>query len=105
MASRPTLLEAWNDALAGDPVSAFGGVLVANAPIDKATAEEINKIFFEVIIAPDYDMDALEILSQKKNRIILIQKPFARPEKQFRPLLNGVLVQDRDNSTEGAVYD
>ena len=102
LASRPTLLEAWNDALAGDPVSAFGGVLIANAPIDKATAEEINKIFFEVIIAPDYDMDALEILSQKKNRIILIQKPFARPEKQFRSLLNGVLVQDRDNSTEGA---
>lgn len=90
LASRPTLLEAWNDALAGDPVSAFGGVLIANAPIDKATAEEINKIFFEVIIAPDYDMDALEILSQKKNRIILIQKPFARPEKQFRSLLNGV---------------
>ncbi len=102
LASRPTLLEAWNDALAGDPVSAFGGVLIANAPIDKATAEEINKIFFEVIIAPDYDMDALEILSQKKNRIILIQKPFARPEKQFRSLLNGVLVQDRDASTEGA---
>ncbi|MED9995988.1 MAG: bifunctional phosphoribosylaminoimidazolecarboxamide formyltransferase/IMP cyclohydrolase, partial [Paludibacteraceae bacterium] len=102
LASRPTLLEAWNDALAGDPVSAFGGVLIANAPIDKATAEEINKIFFEVIIAPDYDMEALEILSQKKNRIILIQKQFNRPATQFRSLLNGVLVQDRDNSTEGA---
>ena len=59
VASRPTLLQAWKDALAGDPVSAVGGVLVANAPIDKATAEEINKIFFEVIIAPDYDFDAL----------------------------------------------
>jgi phosphoribosylaminoimidazolecarboxamide formyltransferase/IMP cyclohydrolase len=102
LASRATLLEAWNDALAGDPVSAFGGVLIANAPIDKATAEEINKIFFEVIIAPDYDMEALEILSQKKNRIILIQKQFNRPATQFRSLLNGVLVQDRDNSTEGA---
>lgn len=102
LASRATLLEAWNDALAGDPVSAFGGVLITNTPVDKATAEEINKIFFEVIIAPDYDMDALEILTQKKNRIILIQKPTARPAKQFRSLLGGVLVQERDNSTEGA---
>ena len=97
-----TLLQAWTDALAADPVSAFGGIIITNRPVDVETAQEINKIFFEVIIAPDYDMDALEILSQKKNRIILIQKPFARPEKQFRSLLNGVLVQDRDNSTEGA---
>src|SRR5574344_1689532 len=70
VAARNTLLEAWTDALASDPVSAFGGVLITNKPIDKTTSEEINKIFFEVIIAPDYDMDALEILSQKKNRII-----------------------------------
>ena len=74
LASRPTVLEAWKDALAGDPVSAFGGVLVTNAVIDKETAEEINKLFFEVIIAPDYDVDALEILGQKKNRIILVLK-------------------------------
>ena len=74
LASRPTVLEAWKDALAGDPVSAFGGVLVTNAVIDKETAEEINKLFFEVIIAPDYDVDALEILGQKKNRIILVRK-------------------------------
>ena len=100
VASRPTLLEAWKDALAGDPVSAFGGVLIANAPIDKATAEEINKIFFEVIIAPDYDFDALEILGQKKNRIILIRKEQALPVKLVRSALNGVLVQDKDIKTE-----
>ena len=96
LASRPTVLEAWKDALAGDPVSAFGGVLITNAVIDKETAEEINKIFFEVVIAPDYDVDALEILGQKKNRIILVQKPFKASNRQFRSLLNGVLVQDRD---------
>ena len=100
LASRPTLLEAWRDALAGDPVSAFGGVLVTNTPVDKVTAEEINKIFFEVIIAPDYDVDALVTLGQKKNRIILVRKPTARPARQFRSLLNGVLVQDRDLKIE-----
>lgn len=96
LASRPTLLEAWKDALAGDPVSAFGGVLVTNTPVDKATAEEIHKLFFEVIIAPDYDVDALQILTQKKNRIILVRKEAELPTKQFRSLLNGVLVQDKD---------
>ncbi|MGN0068031.1 MAG: bifunctional phosphoribosylaminoimidazolecarboxamide formyltransferase/IMP cyclohydrolase [Bacteroides sp.] len=100
LASRPTVLEAWTDALAGDPVSAFGGVLITNAPINKAVAEEINKIFFEVIIAPDYDVDALEILGQKKNRIILVRKPAQLPKKQFRSLLGGVLVQDRDLKIE-----
>ena len=89
VASRPTLLEAWKDALAGDPVSAFGGVLVANAPIDKATAEEINKIFFEVII-----------LGQKKNRIILVRKDQKLPVKLVRSALNGVLVQDKDTKIE-----
>ena len=68
LASRPTLAEAWDAALAGDPVSAFGGVLIANANVDKATAEKVNEIFFEVIIAPSYDADALEVLKQKKNR-------------------------------------
>lgn len=102
VASRPTLVEAWKDALAGDPVSAFGGVLITNTPVDKATADEITKIFFEVIIAPDYDMDALEVLSQKKNRIILIQKETVLPQKMFRTALNGVLVQERDNSVETA---
>ena len=100
LASRPTMLEAWKDALAGDPVSAFGGVLVTNGVVDKATAEEINKIFFEVIIAPDYDVDALEILGEKKNRIILVRKPGELPKRQFRSLLNGVLAQDRDLKTE-----
>ena len=100
LASRPTVLEAWKDALAGDPVSAFGGVLVTNGVIDRAAAEEINKIFFEVIIAPDYDVDALEILDQKKNRIILVRKPLAMPNMQFRSTLNGVLVQERDQKQE-----
>ena len=100
LASRNTLLQAWKDALAGDPISAFGGVLITNAIIDKETAEEINKLFFEVIIAPDYDMDALEILSQKKNRIILILKDSKINKTQFRSLLNGVLVQDRDLNIE-----
>ena len=100
LASRATVLEAWKDALAGDPVSAFGGVLITNGIIDKEAAEEINKIFFEVIIAPDYDVDALEILGQKKNRIILVRKEAKLPKKQFRALLNGVLVQDKDTNIE-----
>ncbi len=100
LASRDTLLEAWTDALAGDPVSAFGGVLITNRAIDKATAEEINKIFFEVIIAPDYDVNALEILTQKKNRVILVRKETEMPRQQYRSVLNGVLVQDRDLKTE-----
>ena len=100
LASRSTVLDAWKDALAGDPVSAFGGVLITNGVVDKEAAEEINKIFFEVIIAPDYDVDALEILGQKKNRIILVRKEAKLPKKQFRALLNGVLVQDKDTNIE-----
>ncbi len=100
VASRLTVLDAWKDALAGDPVSAFGGVLITNAVLDKATAEEINKIFFEVIIAPDYDTDALEILTQKKNRIILVQKNAKLASKQVRSVLNGVLVQEKDTKVE-----
>ncbi len=100
IASRPKLVDAWQDALAGDPVSAFGGVLITNAIIDKETAVEMNKIFFEVVIAPDYDLEAIEILSQKKNRIILILKESKIKEKQFRSLLNGVLMQDKDVHTE-----
>ena len=100
LASRPVLVDAWRAALAGDPVSAFGGVLVTNTVVDRATAEEINGLFFEVIIAPDYDVDALQILTQKKNRIILVRKEAETPKKQFRSLLNGVLVQDRDLKTE-----
>jgi len=100
IASRPALVDAWNAALAADPVSAFGGVLITNAVIDKATAEEMHKIFFEVVIAPDYDLEALEILSQKKNRIILIIKEAEIKPQQFRSLLNGILVQDKDSKTE-----
>jgi len=102
IASRPVLVDAWKAALAGDPISAFGGVLITNAVIDKATAEEMNKIFFEVVIAPDYDLEALEILSQKKNRIILIIKETKVKAQQFRSLLNGVLMQDKDTHTETA---
>ena len=102
LASRPVLVDAWNAALAGDPVSAFGGVLITNAIIDKDTAEEMNKIFFEVVIAPDYDLEAIEILSQKKNRIILILKDAKLKTQQVRTLLNGVLVQDKDLHTETA---
>ena len=101
IASRPTLLEAWNAALAGDPVSAFGGVLICNREVDAATAEEINKLFFEVILAPAYSAEALEILKSKKNRIILLLKDTTRCNKQFRSLLNGVAVQDRDLKVGG----
>lgn len=100
LASRPTLLEAWKCALAGDPVSAFGGVLIANAEVDAATAEEVNKLFFEIIIAPSYTAEALEILKQKKNRIILIQKRGIDAKVQYRSLLNGVLMQERDLKIE-----
>ena len=103
IASRPTMLEAWNDALAGDPVSAYGGILVTNEDVDTETAEAINKIFFEVIIAPDYTMGALEALMQKKNRIILKRnKTRDVQDKQFRSLLNGILMQDRDLSIQTA---
>ncbi|RXE72485.1 bifunctional phosphoribosylaminoimidazolecarboxamide formyltransferase/IMP cyclohydrolase [Muribaculaceae bacterium Isolate-002 (NCI)] len=100
VATRQTILQAWTDALAGDPVSAFGGVLISNTEIDEAVAEEINKIFFEVIIAPSYTDGALKVLEQKKNRIILVQKQAAPRSRQFRSVLNGALVQDRDTATE-----
>ena len=99
---RPTLKEAWDAALAGDPVSAFGGVLVTTAPIDKATAEAIDAIFFEIIVAPGYDADALEVLMRKKNRIILRRKSTERPTRKVRTALNGVLAQDADTALEEA---
>lgn len=101
-ASRPKLTDAWKDALAGDPVSAFGGILITNSQVDADTAAEINKLFFEVIIAPCYDPDALEILRLKKNRIILIRKEVQLPPVQYRSVLNGVLYQDRDLKQEKA---
>lgn len=100
VASRNTVLDAWNDALAADPVSAFGGVLITNAKVDAETAEKIQEIFFEVLIAPDYDAKALEILTSKKNRIILRRKNIQLPKKAYRTALNGVLAQDRDLVTE-----
>ncbi len=101
VATRADIYTAWIDALACDPVSAFGGVLVANRAIDKATAEEINKLFFEVLIAPDYEEAALEILFSKKNRIVLRRKDIELPKMQFKSLLNGVAVQDRDLKVGG----
>ncbi|MCU0460939.1 MAG: bifunctional phosphoribosylaminoimidazolecarboxamide formyltransferase/IMP cyclohydrolase [Bacteroidales bacterium] len=100
VASRKSLTEAWKDALACDPVSAYGGVIVTNVTIDEASAAEIDKIFFEIIIAPDFTEKALEILKQKKNRIILKRKAEIKSQYNFRALLNGVLWQERDNSTE-----
>ena len=100
LASRKTLLDAWKDALAGDPVSAFGGIIIANREITKDVAEEMHKIFFEVVIAPSYSESALEILKQKKNRIILIQKSYNLPRYIFRTALNGVLFQEKDTKTE-----
>ena len=102
LATRHTLAQAWADALAGDPVSAFGGVIITNAPVDAAAAEEINKIFFEVIIAPEYSEDAMAILTQKKNRIILRRKACPGNARSVRSILNGVLVQDRDHKVETA---
>ncbi len=104
MACRPTVKEAWDAALAADPVSAFGGIVVTNRPVDKEAAAAIHEIFFEVIIAPSYEKEALDILFQKKNRIILVLKS---PEKatqpqQYRSILNGVLVQDKNESLQAA---
>jgi len=100
LAQRDNLHQAYVDALAGDPVSAFGGVLISNKEIDKATAEEIHKLFCEVVIAPSYNVEALEILKGKKNRIILIQNEVEMPEMLVRTCLNGMLLQDRDNKTD-----
>ncbi|WP_299432692.1 bifunctional phosphoribosylaminoimidazolecarboxamide formyltransferase/IMP cyclohydrolase [uncultured Aquimarina sp.] len=100
LAQRATIHQAYVDALAGDPTSAFGGVLVSNTAIDVATAEEIHKLFCEVVIAPSYSDEALEILKGKKNRIILIQKEIKLPQTQVRSCLNGVLVQDKDLKTD-----
>lgn len=100
LASREKLVDAFNDALAGDPVSAFGGVLASNREVDAATAQEMNKIFIEVCIAPGYTSEALEILTQKKNRIILVKKDFERESWQCRTVLGGALVQERDSHVE-----
>lgn len=100
LASRESVKEAWTDALAGDPVSAFGGIIITNATVDADAAEEMGKIFFEVVIAPDYSPSALEILRQKKNRIILKRKEVLAPGKKMRTILGGMLVQDADTKVE-----
>ena len=101
IASRETIGQAWDDALACDPVSAFGGVLIANREIELATATEINKLFFEVLIAPSYAPEAVELFKAKKNRVILQRNPVELGKKQFKTLLNGVIEQDKDLIIEG----
>jgi phosphoribosylaminoimidazolecarboxamide formyltransferase / IMP cyclohydrolase len=102
VATRDTLLQAWKDALAGDPVSAFGGILICNKELDAETAKEVNKLFCEVMIAPGYQPEAVEILKSKPNRILLVQKQVPLPARSFRTLLNGVIEQDKDLKTESA---
>lgn len=102
LACRPTVAQAWAAALEADPVSAFGGVIVCNRTIDAIAAAEIGKIFFEVIIAPEYTEDALTILRQKKNRIILLRKEIAVSPMRVRSALGGILRQECDHKTETA---
>jgi phosphoribosylaminoimidazolecarboxamide formyltransferase/IMP cyclohydrolase len=102
VAQAASLHDAYVQALACDPVSAFGGVIIVNKPVDAATAEELNKLFFEVLIAPEFDEAALPILQSKKNRILLRQKPVNLPAKQIKTLLNGIVEQDFDRQTETA---
>jgi phosphoribosylaminoimidazolecarboxamide formyltransferase/IMP cyclohydrolase len=102
VASRDNVLEAWKVALACDPVSAFGGVLITNVEVDLATATEINNLFFEVLIAPSYEPAAVELFKTKKNRVILKRNAVDLGTKQFKTLLNGVIEQDKDLSLEGA---
>ena len=104
LATRSNMKDAYLAALAGDPTSAFGGVLIANGNIDEATANEINSLFCEVVIAPSYDEKAIAILSEKKNRIILVQHDVALPNRQVRTCLNGLLVQDKNNITDNKTH-
>lgn len=97
MASRDTLLSAWQDALAGDPVSAFGGVIISNKPIDLITAQAIDQLFYEVLIAPDFDLNAIQVLQKKKNRILLKLKHFPEEKYTYKNLLLGTIQQERDN--------
>lgn len=103
LSTRTKLLDAWTDALAGDPVSAFGGVLICNRLIDTETANEINSLFFEIILAPGYTEEGLNLLKSKKNRIILQQKSLGFKPAQFKSVLNGVLWQEKDQKSESDV--
>ena len=100
VATRPTVNEAWHAALAGDNVSAFGGILISNTKVDLATAKEIHKLFYEVLIAPDFDKDAIELLTSKKARVLLKIKEYYRQPSSFKSLLNGVIQQDADLKQE-----
>ena len=100
LATRKTILEAYDVALACDPTSAFGGVLISNSEIDEQTANQINTLFCEVVIAPSYSAKAIEILSEKKNRIVLVQNKVKLPNKQIRTCLNGILLQDKNDKTD-----
>ena len=100
ISSRESLIEAWKAALAGDPISAFGGVLITNKEIDLDTATEIDKLFYEVLIAPSFDTNALTLLKAKKNRVLLQQKQIEMPKSQIRTVLNGVLYQQKDLKTD-----
>ncbi|MEP2771717.1 MAG: bifunctional phosphoribosylaminoimidazolecarboxamide formyltransferase/IMP cyclohydrolase [Fulvivirga sp.] len=100
VATGNTVKEAYQRAFAADTLSAFGGILIANKKIDLAAAEEMHALFFEVIIAPGYDAEALDLLKGKKNRIILEQKGKLQTQKQYKSLLNGVIEQDRDLKTD-----
>ncbi len=100
VATRDTLIQAYLDALACDPVSAFGGIIIINGKVDKELAGEVNKLFFEILIAEKFEDDALELLKSKKNRIILQKKSIDLPVRQFKSILNGVLGQEKDLRTE-----
>lgn len=102
IATRSTVLEAWHAALAGDPVSAFGGILISNSIVDLATAEEINKLFYEVVIAPEFDQDAINLLTKKKKRVLMKINRWHVNDKSFKSILNGVIQQDTDKSMESS---
>lgn len=102
VAERDNVVNAWDAALAGDPESAFGGVLVTNQAINIEVAKKISELFFEILIAPAFDADALELLRGKKNRILLQQKQSFQPEREYKRILNGVLVQEADKSNYAA---
>ncbi len=102
VATRGSVLQAWRDALAGDPQSAFGGILISNRTLDRETAEAIDEIFYEVLIAPDYTEEALELLCRRKKRIVLRMKSYPDSTRSFRSLLNGVVEQDIDRRLETA---
>ena len=102
IATRSTVVEAWHAALAGDPVSAFGGILISNTIVDLATAEEINKLFYEVVIAPEFDQDAINLLTKKKKRVLMKINRWHVNDKSFKSILNGVIQQDTDKYMESS---